>query len=600
MKELNYPIDSGMILKRKKAIKKELLERDIPYIEKKIALLGGSTIGDVKPVLELFLLNHGIRPVFWEGAYSRFYEEAVFDNRELELFGPDIIYVHTSSRNIDMFPAPGDADGVIEDKFQAVYGKFEHVWTELKRRYGCPLIQNNFDPLPYRILGNADIWNKYGRNRFVDRLNQKMYQYANETPGFYINDIHYLSAWYGLEKWSSPTHWYLYKYAFDLNAVPQVCQNIARIIKSLYGKNKKALALDLDNTLWGGVIGDDGVENLKLGEESPEGRAFSAFQRYLKDISGLGITLNVCSKNEESIATEGFGHEGSVLKREDFISYKVSWTDKNISIATMAKEINIGLDSIVFVDDNPVEREIVRTRLSEVSVPEIGSPEDYIKALDQEGYFEITTLSEDDINRNQSYKANIQREMLENSMEDYREFLLSLQMRCEMSRFAEPMVPRITQLINKTNQFNLTTKRLTENEVEDAAADKHTITLTARLIDRFENAGIVTALIAPVSGSEASIDLWVMSCRVFKRNLEYAVFDRLVKECRERGVKKIKGTYLPTKKNVLVKELYGELGFEKISESDAETVWEYGIPEDYKEKNSVMEVQYDEQGRDNG
>jgi len=600
MFNLNYPFDDEMIMQKKKSIRKELLDKDSPFIDKKIAILSGSTIGDVKSVLELFLLDQGIRPVFYEGSYNRFYEEAVFGNAGLEEFQPEIIYIHTSNKNIDVFPCVGDGEAVLAQKLESVYRRYETVWTELKKRYGCPVIQNNFEPLAYRLLGNADAYHKYGKNNFISHLNQKMYEYANANAGFYINDISYLASWYGLEKWSNPSHWYLYKQAMDLNAIPLLCRNISRIVKSLYGKNKKALALDLDNTLWGGVIGDDGVENIRLGEESPEGRAFTAFQRYLKEISTLGITLNACSKNEESLAVEGFSHEGSVLKRDDFISWKVSWTDKNISIAAMAKEINIGLDSIVFVDDNPVEREIVRTRLPEVSVPEIGSPEEYIKALDQEGYFEITTLSEDDMNRNQSYKAIIQREMLENSIEDYGEFLVSLQMKCYMSPFTEPVIPRITQLINKTNQFNLTTKRLTENEVRNAAEDENVITLAARLCDKFENAGIVTAMIAPVKDGEAVIELWVMSCRVFKRNLEFAIFDELIRECKRKGIKKIKASYLPTKKNLLVKGLYEELGFEKTEESETGTVWSYSIPEEYRNKNSVMEVFYDEQERDNG
>ena len=581
-----------LILKKRKSIKKELLARDTVYIEKRIALLSGSTIGDVKPVLELFLLHQGIKPVFYEGWYNRFYEDAVFENKELAEFQPEIIYIHTSNKNINKFARVGDDDATIQNILLATCKKFETIWVELKKQYNCPIIQNNFEPLSYRVLGNADIYNKFGKNNFINHLNQMMYEYANNNAGFYINDINYLAAWFGLEKWSSSSHWYLYKYAFDLNAIPLLCQSIARIVKSIYGKNKKALAIDLDNTLWDGVIGDDGVENIKLGEESSEGKAFTEFQSYLKDISSLGIMLNVCSKNDEAIAIEGFTHEASILKKEDFIAFKVNWIDKSTNIKSIANEINIGTDSIVFVDDDPVERQIVKTNLPEVSVPEMSRPEDYIKILDQQGYFEITMLSADDINRNQSYKSNVQREQLAGNVKDYKEFLLSLQMKCYMRKFSEPIIPRITQLINKTNQFNLTTKRFSEDEVRNIATDDEAITLAARLCDKFGDNGIVTTMIALIQGEEAVIDLWVMSCRVFKRNLEFAMFDELVKECGDAGVNKIKGYYLPTKKNALVKELYQDLGFEKVQESETAIVWEYSIPTEYQNKNKVVEVNY--------
>ena len=245
MQNLVYPFDSALILKKKKSIKKELLAKDTIYVEKRIAILSGSTIGDVKPVLELFLMHYGIKPIFYEGEYSRFYEDAIFDNKELTEFNPEIVYIHTSNKNIEEYASVGDDEAAIQNKLLATYDKFENVWTKLNEHYNCPVIQNNFEPLPYRVLGNLDSYHKFGKNSFINNLNQMMYKYFNNNSDFYINDINYLAAWYGLEKWSNLSHWYLYKYALDLNAIPLLCQSIARIIKSICGKNKKSLIVNL-------------------------------------------------------------------------------------------------------------------------------------------------------------------------------------------------------------------------------------------------------------------------------------------------------------------------------------------------------------------
>ena len=592
MKKLKYPLDSTDILKRKRQIKRELLASGAVFMEKRIAILSGSTIGDIKSVLELFLLDYDIAPVFYEGEYSRYYEDALFENSELYQFHPDIIYIHVSNKNIDEFPSISDDDISLEHKLNKIYKKFETIWIELMKRYNCIIMQNNFEYLPYRLLGNADVYNKYGKNNFINQLNSRLYEFAKNNHSFYINDINYLASWYGLEKWFNQSHWYLYKYAFDINAIPLLCQNISKIVKSIYGKNKKVLAVDLDNTLWGGVIGDTGVENIKIGEETPEGRAYADFQEYLKQVSELGISINICSKNDEKTALSGFEHEASILKKEDFLLIKANWADKSENIIQITEDLNVGVNSVVFVDDNPAERALIRYNLPEVSIPEMTSPDDYVRILDQQGYFETTSLLEEDVNRNESYRANIKRNQLISNMKDYNGFLKSLNMKCYISRFNNSIVPRITQLINKTNQFNLTTKRVTENEIYEAALENSVISIAARLSDKFGDNGITSAVMVRIVDCEAIIDLWVMSCRVFKRNLEYAMFDELVRLCVLKGVKKVKGIYLPTTKNIIVEKLYENLGFRFDKSYENGTMWEYTIPMEYKNKNQVMEVHY--------
>ncbi|MEG1049758.1 MAG: HAD-IIIC family phosphatase, partial [Oscillospiraceae bacterium] len=301
---------------------------------------------------------------------------------------------------------------------------------------------------------------------------------------------------------------------------------LAKIIKSALGKNKKSVVLDLDNTLWGGIIGDDGVEGITIGNEAPAGMSYTEFQSYLKKLSQLGIMLNVCSKNELDIAKKGFTQRKEApLSVDDFICFKANWEPKHINIKNIATEINIGEDSLVFIDDNPAEREIVMQSLPSVTVPNVSCPEDYIKAIDRAGFFEITGFTKDDAKRNEMYKQNVMRAEAENSFVDYTDYLLSLDMTGEIGKFSPAHSERITQLINKTNQFNFTTRRYTQGEIDEIILDKsHYISAYAKLVDKFGDNGITTCLIARVDSGVANIDLWVMSCRVFKRHLEYAMF----------------------------------------------------------------------------
>lgn len=589
MRELEYPFDGAFILQKKRALKRALAAQS-GLTPKKIAIVSGSTIGEIKNILELFLLDAGIQPEFYVGGYALYYENLVFDDGSLAAFAPDIIYIHTSAQNITEWPVPADSAQEAEDKFARTLAHFEQAW-QAALRFGCPVIQNNFEQPSRRLLGNRDAVDFHGRLNFVNRLNAAVAEYAAKTPNFYLNDIQYLAARVGLDNWFSPATWYAYKYAMDTPYIADLCHSVACIVKSLFGKNKKSVVLDLDNTLWGGVIGDDGPEGIVLGKETPAGMAYSDFQTYLKELSQLGVMLNVCSKNEEANALAGFARADSVLTRDDFLCFKANWEPKHINIDAIAREMNIGRDSLVFMDDNPAEREIVRTELPEVRVPELAAPEQYVAALDRAGYFEVTTLSEDDKKRNEMYKQNLARAAMEQSFGDYSDYLRGLAMRCETGAFDAAHAERITQLINKTNQFNLTTRRYTAAEVEALIDHPEYITLHGRLIDKFGDNGIVTALIAHKHGTEADIDLWVMSCRTFKRNLEHAMFDRLVELCAQQGVTKLNGVYLPTAKNLLTRDFYATIGFEPVSETpDGAKSFAFTAFDGYVPQNAVMEI----------
>ena len=593
--ELEYPFDSELILQKKKSLRRRLLEdTSVKRIPKKIAILGGSTTSDIKKILELFLLNIGIEPTFYESEYAQYWQDVMFDNPELTDFAPDLIYIHTSTRNIHQFPTVRMQKDAITSLLEDTIRPFAQMWDKIAATYHCPIIQNNFEQPFYRLLGNKDVADAHGKLNFVNHLNERIYAYAENHDNFYIQDINYMASCYGLTKWADPYYWHMYKYALAVPAIPELAYNLANIIKSIYGRNRKALVLDLDNTLWGGIVGDDGPENIEIGQETPTAQLYSEFQHYIKEHTDLGVLLAVDSKNDEANALAGLNRPDSVLHPDDFLVIKANWDPKDRNLEQIAAEINIGTDALVFVDDNPAERHIVKGQLPAVGVPEMTVPEHYITDLDRAGYFEITTLSGDDLGRNEMYRANLQRAQQEASFTDYHEYLLSLEMKAEIQSFAPMYMARIAQLTNKSNQFNLTTLRCTQAEIECFAADPNRITLYGKLEDRFGDNGVVSVVCGHIDDHCQElfhIDLWLMSCRVLKREMEFAMMDELVSACLAKGIHEIRGYYYPTAKNNMVREFYGLQGFTKISE-DAEhnTIWSLMIDSGYTRKTDVIAV----------
>jgi FkbH-like protein len=344
--------------------------------------------------------------------------------------------------------------------------------------------------------------------------------------------------------------------------------------------------LDLDQTLWGGVIGDDGLEGIKLGQGSGVGESFAAFQRFVRDLANRGVILAVCSKNDEKIALEPFEkHPEMVLKKTDIVYFAANWNDKASNIRLIAKQLNIGLDSLVFVDDNPYERNQVRDELPMVAVPEM--PEDpalYPDCLVSAGYFEAIALTSEDLIRSEQYQKNIEREKSQASFADISEYLKSLDMELIWGPFDPLSLPRVVQLINKTNQFNLTTRRYSEEEIKRFSADPKAVTLRCRLTDRFGDNGIIGIMIAlEKEADDWVVDTWLMSCRVLGRKVEQAMLDLLVQEVSGRGGKRLMGRYIPTEKNGMVKDHYAGLGFESLGQdAGGETRW--GLKAESKKK----------------
>lgn len=590
IKELEYPFDGKYIVGKKVKLRKLLKNDGSMRIKKKIAILGGSTTNDIKLCIELFLLNQGIDPEFYEAEYNQYYQDAMFPPEKLISFQPDIIYIFTTSRNIKAYPMLVYDRSAVEHMVDIEYKRYEAIWTNLSKQFQCPIIQNNFDMPLYRLLGNKDVSDFHGRRNFLNTLNEKFYQYAQNHDDFYVCDLEYISADFGLSAWHDLSDWYMYKYDMSLAAIPTLSFNVANIMKSIFGKNKKGFVLDLDNTLWGGVIGDDGVNHIELGPEEAVGQAYLEFQQYLKDNQQLGIILNVDSKNEEENALAGLNHPDSILKPDDMIVIKANWEPKDRNFQKIADELTLLPESLVFIDDNPAERHIVSEQFPGVSAPEIGSVQDYIKVIDRSGFFETTVISADDARRNQMYKENAQRAQQEAKFESYADYLLNLDMKGTIKPFEPVFMARISQLSNKSNQFNLTTKRYTQEEIKAVAADNAYIDLYGRLEDRFGDNGVVSVVIGHKAGSVVDIDLWIMSCRVLKRDMEYAMMDEFISTCQQRGVEKVIGHYYPTTKNAMVKDFYRLHGFRKTQEdAKGNAKWELEIKE-YVFKNKVIRV----------
>ena len=585
-----YPLDSKQLLRKKIKIKKELLSQSDNFIEKRIAVLGGSTTNEIVDQLELFLLNYGINPTFYQSEYAQYWQDAMFGNEELDAFNPDIIYVHTNWRNISEFPTTASTKEDVDLLLKNTYNHFAVMWDKLAERFHCPVIQDNFDRPAWRLLGNSDISDYRGRTNFITRLNQKIYRYAQDHKAFFVNDVDYLAACYGLDAWSNPLYWHMYKYSLCLDAIPSLAKSVADIIKSIYGKNKKVLVCDLDNTLWGGVVGDDGVEGIQIGPEVPVGQIYFEFQQYIKELKRIGILLAVNSKNDEENAIAGLNHPDAPLKPDDFVSIKANWDNKDRNMQAIAAELNLGIDSFVFIDDNPTEREIVRHADFGMAIPRMDRVENYLKAIDRNGFFEVTSLSADDLSRVEMYKANAKRIQMQENAGSYEDFLKSLNMKAVIREFEPIYIQRVAQLTNKSNQFNLTTLRCSESDITNMQASEDYICLYGKLEDKFGDNGVVSVISGQILNNELHMRLWLMSCRVLKRGMEDAMLDKLVNDAANKGIDSIIGYYFPTPKNGMVKDFYCRMGFEKIAEDAAgNTTWKLDLKA-YQPKNPAIEI----------
>jgi len=536
----------------------------------RLAVLGSATLAHLLPGIRTAGLRRGIWIETYENDYGQYLQELSETDSPLHAFKPTAVLVALDAYHLTAGVTSGmDAD-TAEAALTEMQDRIREVWRLARDAFRCPILQQAALPLHLTVLGNNEHRLPGSRAWFVTRLNAAIRTMA-EQEGVDILAIDDRAARDGIGKWHDTALWHRSKQEVSPIASPMYGDLVGRWLAAKQGRSFKCLVLDLDNTVWGGVIGDDGLEGIALGQGSPLGEAYTAFQEYVRELSRRGVILAVCSKNDEANALEPFEkHPDMVLKRGDIASFVANWQNKADNIRAIAQELNIGLDSLCFIDDNPFERNLVRQELPMVAVPEVSDdPTGYPVALADAGYFEGLAVTDEDRERTSQYQGNKARDALKAAVTDLPSYLRGLEMQLIWRRFDKIGLQRIVQLINKSNQFNLTTRRYTDEEIVAVMADPDAFGLQLRLTDRFGDNGIIAIIIGRLrEDQDLYIDTWLMSCRVLGRQVEPTTLNLIAQEARTLGAQRLVGEYVPTKKNAMVKEHYARLGFTTM-ETDA-------------------------------
>lgn len=545
-----------------------------PLSPVRLALLADATADYLAPAIRASALRHGIRAETYLPAYGQALAEAMDERSGLAAFGADMALVAQDHRALGLARVHLDAAAAAA-AVAAALGRTRALLEALGRQGVRTVILQTLPVPPEPWCGHFDRRAPGSVAAQIAAFNDGLALLAAEGAAALL-DVAALADLVGRARWFDAAQWHRAKLPFALDLVPLYADHVGRLLGALRGKARKCLVLDLDNTLWGGVIGDDGVEGIRLGQGSAEGEAFLAIQEAALALKARGVVLAVCSKNEDDAARLPFRHHPDMaLKEEDIAVFVANWSDKATNLAHIAKVLNIGTDALVFLDDNPAERARVRQMLPEVAVPEL--PEDpafYPAALLQAGYFETAGLSADDAARAEQYRANAARAAAAETIGDYGAYLASLGMECDLRPFDAAGRTRIAQLINKSNQFNLTTRRYTEAEVAAMEADPALFTLQVRLADRFGDNGMISVLIFRKGPEEWFCDTWLMSCRVLGRRVEEAALAAVAAAARAEGAQALAGEYIPTAKNRMVAEHFARLGFRQTAaEPGGRTLW---------------------------
>jgi FkbH-like protein len=547
-----------------------------PLIPFRLGLIGNGTLDLIVPVLVATAARHGFALECVTGAYDQFLQDALTPESTLNKARPDAVLLAIDHRGLSLQPCPGN-ELLANESIDVAIGLLDSIRAGIARNSGALCIVQTLAAPPEGLFGSFDRALAGTARNLVDRVNEKICQSVPRSTDTLL-DVAGIAETVGLADWHSPAQWNLAKLPFADSYVPLYADHVARIIGAMRGKSRRCLVLDLDNTVWGGVIGDDGMEGIQISQGDATGEAHLSVQQLALALRARGIVLAVSSKNTDSVARRPFkDHPDMLLKEEHIAVFQANWNDKATNIRAIAKELALGLDSFVFLDDNPVERGLIRQEIPEVAVPELdGDPASYARALAAAGYFEAINFSEEDRARAEMYQANARRLSLQGQTTDLKSYLRSLEMRIVYGSFDRTTRSRVTQLINKSNQFNLTTRRYTESQVEQLEADPGVMTLHARLIDKFGDNGIICVVICrPTRPDTWTIDSWLMSCRVLGRCVEQAVLAEIVFRARSSGITTLEGVYIPTDRNEMVREHYGKLGFMRVDDgADGSSRWE--------------------------
>ena len=541
-----------------------------PLVAFRLGVLSNSTTDLVVPALVASAARRGIALEVIQPSYDQVAQEALAPDSKVNSSIPDAVLIAIDFRALPLKLSLGNSEAstaIVEQ----VIGYLLALRDGIKANSNAVCIFQNFAPPVETLFGSLDRALPGSIRSLIDRINRELAEVLLRSNDVLL-DVAGIAETVGLANWHDMRLWNLAKLSFSDELIPLYADHVARVVAALRGKSGKVLVLDLDNTVWGGIIGDDGLEGIKIAQGDAIGEAHLAVQRMALDLRQRGIVLAVASKNNDEAARAPFNqHPDMLLKLEHIAVFQANWNDKATNIQAIAQELAVGLDSIVFLDDNPAERGLVRKLLPQVAVPELpGDPSDYARTLAAGGYFEAVAIAAEDLKRASFYQENAKRASLQREAEGVDEYLASLAMTITFQPFDGKGRVRIVQLINKSNQYNLTTRRYTEPEILEVERDPRVFTLQVRLTDIFGDNGMISVLICrPVGNETWEIDTWLMSCRVLGRKVECMVLREILEHARAAGIRRLIGTYRPTERNQLVADHYGKLGFNKVREEES-------------------------------
>jgi FkbH-like protein len=565
----NHALDLNDLTTLSKTIGRRRSQGDnlSPLVPFRLGLLGNGTMDLMAPALVATAARHGILLDIVEAPYDQAMQTALDASSDINDASTDAVLLAFDHRIVtppDVMSDEAESRASVDNALGRIFA----IRDALIAASGATVIVQTLAHPPAQVLGNYDRRLPGSPSALVDSFNARLIEGLVGSITVLL-DAGVLAAEVGLDSWHDAKLWHIAKLPFSQAAVPLYADHVVRLLGAMMGKSRKCLVLDLDNTLWGGVIGDDGLSGIVIGQGDAEGEAYLDIQRTALQLRSLGIILAVSSKNTDAAAREPFRtHPDMLLRESDIAVFQANWSDKATNLEAIATALDIGIDSLVLLDDNPAERAQVRAALPMVAVPELpDDPAQFPRVLLAAGYFESIGLSEDDLLRADDYTARTRRIELQGQARDMGSYLKSLEMKIVFASFNDTGRGRIAQLINKSNQFNLTTRRYTESDVEAMEADPEVFTLQVRLRDRFGDNGMICVVICRTGSKRWEIDTWIMSCRVLGRRVEEAVLAKLVKAAKAAGVSGLRGQYIPTPRNDLVRDHYRKLGFEEEAAS---------------------------------
>jgi len=547
----------------------------------KLAFESSFTIEPISKYFTKVCNKYGIEPSLYFGPYNSYHQDALNDESELYAFKPDVVVLAVRLEEaMPDFVYGFNPDRDYQIEIKGVISSIEIVISALKKNSEAAVLVHNFELPRRKSLGVFDLQISNGQRATIWKLNAELSVIARKFRDVYVFDVEDLEATVGKNNWTDDRMWAIAKMPLSRTALEALSEEYVKYLIPVLRMTKKCLVLDLDNTLWGGIVGEDGYNGIKMDDNYP-GIAYREFQRVILDLYKKGTILAINSKNNYDDAIEVIKNHPDMLLRENhFASTRINWNDKASNIRQIAAEINIGLDSMVFLDDNPAEREMIRQHVPEVLVPELpANPLKYASFLAELPVFENLNITTEDRERGEMYAAQVKRSVFENTTSSMDEFLSGLQMKLVIGKVDDFSTPRVAQLTQKTNQFNLTTKRYTEEEISKFAKSDDYITLYAQLIDRFGDNGITGTVIIKKNGDEWQIDTFLLSCRVMFRTVEDAIMAYMLEIARCSKVRSITGEYIPTKKNLPVKDLYRRLNFSLVAEKGESSLWHMDVNE---------------------